>query len=46
LDDASMLKLLEAKFGDYDILGAFNSVINSLEMTGDADLMSAGLQGF
>ena len=45
-DDAAMLALLEAKFGDYDILGAFDSVISSLEATGDTDLIAAGLQGF
>ena len=45
-DDAAMLSMLEAKFGDYNILGAFESVISSLESTGDVDLISAGLQGF
>ena len=43
-DDAAMLALLEAKFGDY-ILETFDSAIKSLEYTGDKDLISAGIQG-
>ena len=43
-DDATMLALLEAKFGDY-ILETFDSAIKNLEYTGDKDLISAGIQG-